>query len=52
MITTQLPLMNWKEVIDDPVALEAIMDRLIHGVIKIEMKGESYRKKRGPKQKD
>ncbi len=51
MITSQLPLTNWKEVIDDSVALEAIIDRLIHGVVKIEMKGESYRKKRGIKQK-
>lgn len=46
VITSQLPLENWKEVIDDPVALEAILDRLIHGAIKLELKGESYRKKR------
>jgi DNA replication protein DnaC len=46
VITSQLPLKNWREVIDDPVALEAILDRLIHGAIKIELKGESYRKKR------
>ncbi len=47
MFTSQLPIENWKEVIDDAVALEAIIDRLIHGAIKIEMKGESYRKYRG-----
>ena len=46
IITSQLPLTNWKEVIQDPVALEAILDRLIHGAVKIELKGESYRKKR------
>lgn len=51
MITSQLPLENWKEVIDDTVALEAIMDRLIHGAIKLEMKGDSYRKKRGKNKK-
>jgi DNA replication protein DnaC len=51
MITSQLPLTNWKEVIDDEVALEAIMDRLIHGAIKIEIKGESYRKIRGGNKK-
>jgi len=49
LITSQLPLTNWKEVIDDPVALEAIVDRLIHGCLKLELKGESYRKKRGQK---
>ena len=51
MITSQLPITNWKEVIEDQVALEAILDRLIHGAIKIEMKGESYRKKRGVEEK-
>lgn len=46
VITSQLPIENWKEVIDDSVALEAILDRLIHGAIKLEVKGESYRKRR------
>jgi|688.fasta_scaffold303751_2 DNA replication protein DnaC len=46
IITSQLPLKNWKEVIDDPVALEAIVDRVVHGM-KIEITGESYRKKKG-----
>jgi DNA replication protein DnaC len=49
IITSQLPLNNWMEVIEDSVVLEAIMDRLIHGVIKVEINGESYRKKRGLK---
>ena len=46
VITTQLPVENWKEVIEDPVALEAIIDRVIHGSIAISLKGESYRKTR------
>ncbi len=49
LITSQLPLANWKEVIEDAVALEAILDRLIHGAAKIELNGESYRKKRALK---
>jgi DNA replication protein DnaC len=47
LITSQLPLENWKEVIEDPVALEAIIDRLIHGAVRIQLEGESMRKKRG-----
>lgn len=47
MITSQLPVKNWKEVIEDPVAFEAIVDRLIHGAITLNVEGESYRKKRG-----
>lgn len=46
IITSQLPLTNWKEVIEDAVALEAILDRLIHGAVRIDLTGESYRKKR------
>lgn len=49
VITSQLPINNWKEVIEDPVALEAIIDRLIHGAVTITLEGESYRKKRGQK---
>ena len=51
IITSQLPIKNWKEVIDDQVAFEAIVDRLIHGAIRLEIKGESYRKKRGGEEK-
>jgi len=46
IITSQVPIANWSEIIEDPVAMEAIIDRLIHGAITIEMKGDSYRKKR------
>ena len=46
IITSQIPIENWKEVIEDPVALEAILDRLIHGVIRLNLTGESMRKKR------
>jgi DNA replication protein DnaC len=46
IITTQLPIANWKEVIEDPVALEAIVDRLIHGAITLTLSGETYRKRR------
>jgi len=48
-ITSQLPITNWKEVIEDPIALEAIVDRLIHGAVNITLEGESYRKRRGQK---
>lgn len=47
IITSQLPLENWREVITDEVAYEAIMDRLIHTDMKIELTGESYRKTLG-----
>ena len=49
VITSQLPVQNWKEVISDEVALEAILDRLINGTIQIQVDGDSYRRKRGVK---
>ena len=39
MITTQLPLMNWKEIILDPLALEGIIDRMIHGLVTLQLHG-------------
>jgi len=44
IITSQLPIANWKEVVEDEVALEAILDRLVYGR-RLEITGESYRKK-------
>lgn len=46
LITSQLPVSNWKEVITDPVVFEAIVDRIAHGY-KVEITGDSYRKRRG-----
>lgn len=44
IFTTQLPLSHWKEVIEDEVIIEPIIDLLEHSSIKFEMRGESYRK--------
>lgn len=46
VITSQLPVENWSEVISDPVVCEAITDRIVSRAIKIVMKGDSYRKKK------
>jgi len=44
IITSQLPIKNWFEVIGDPTIADAICDRLIHSSHKIDIKGESMRK--------
>jgi DNA replication protein DnaC len=43
LITTQLPLDNWQEVIADPVIYDAVKDRLKHAAITFTITGESYR---------
>jgi len=45
IITSQLPVHSWHEVIGDPTIADAILDRIINSSYKIELKGESVRKK-------
>jgi len=45
LITSQLPVEKWQEMIGDGTLADAILDRLVHNAHKIKMKGESMRKK-------
>ncbi|MBI5096143.1 MAG: ATP-binding protein, partial [Nitrospirae bacterium] len=45
IIASQIPVENWHEVIGNPTLADAIMDRLIHSAYKINLRGESMRKK-------
>ncbi len=49
LITTQLPLKNWKEIIEDELALDTVVDKLASGTLHIRIEGESYRKKKAKK---
>ncbi|MCP4046906.1 MAG: ATP-binding protein [Gammaproteobacteria bacterium] len=46
IVTSQLPIDKWHSVIDDPTLADAILDRLVHNAYKINLKGESMRKKK------
>ncbi len=46
IITSQLPPSTWYEYIGNPTLADAILDRLVHNVHRIELKGESMRKAR------
>jgi len=46
IVTSQLPLQHWYDFIGDPTLADAILDRLIHIAHKLEIKGESMRKKK------
>lgn len=46
LIASQLPLEHWYPVIGESTHADAILDRLIHGSLRIELKGESMRKNR------
>ena len=43
IITSQLPVYSWHEVIGDPTIADAICDRIINSSYRIELKGESVR---------
>src|SRR5512144_564182 len=47
ILTSQLPVARWHEQIGDPTAADGILDRLVHNAHRIEMRGDSMRKKRG-----
>ncbi len=49
LLTSQLPVASWHTRIADPTIADSILDRLVHNAHRIELKGESLRKKRGPK---
>jgi DNA replication protein DnaC len=46
IITSQLPVSKWYEYINDPTLADAILDRLTADAHRIELKGESLRRKK------
>jgi len=51
IITTQVKTPGLKDLFDDPVIAEAIVDRLVSNAHIIEIKDNNYRKKQAPKKK-
>jgi len=45
LITSQPPLSTWHEVIGEPAFANAILDRLVHNAYRIDLDGQSFRKK-------
>jgi len=46
LIAGQVPVSAWYEIIGDETLADAILDRVVHDAHKVELKGESLRKKR------
>ncbi len=45
VITSQFPVSAWHEVVPDPTVADALLDRLIHNAHRLELKGDSLRKR-------
>jgi DNA replication protein DnaC len=48
VLTSQLPITRWHEQIGDPTLADGILDRLVHNAHRLEMKGDSLRKRTKP----
>ena len=49
IITSQLPVVNWYDIIAEQTIADAILDRIVHDAHRIELNGESLRKRYGMK---
>ena len=45
IVTSQLPVEHWHEVIGDHTLADAILDPIVHSAYRINLKGESMRKR-------
>ena len=46
IVTSQVPIDLWYEIIGNPTIADAVLDRLVHNAHRIALSGESLRKKR------
>ena len=51
LITSQLPVTAWHDVIDEPTFADAILDRLVHNAYRLELDGHSMRRSTDPIEK-
>lgn len=47
IFTSQVPVSSWHEVIGEQTIADAILDRIVHDAHRLEMKGESMRRRKG-----
>jgi DNA replication protein DnaC len=52
ILTSQVPVAHWHEQIGDATIADSILDRLLHNAYRVELQGESMRKKMGRKPED
>jgi len=52
IVTSQLPVDHWHEYLNNGTIADAVLDRLIHNSYRLNLKGESLRKKNSPLNKD
>ena len=48
LIASQIPVEHWPTVVGEPTIADAILDRIVHNAYRIELSGESQRKRNTP----
>jgi DNA replication protein DnaC len=46
LVTSQIPVDRWHDLMGDPTLADAILDRIVHNAHRIQLRGESLRKKK------
>jgi len=46
LIATQIPVAEWHHLLPDPTVADAVLDRLVHNAVRLELKGGSMRKRK------
>ena len=46
LITSQIPVDRWHDLVGDPTLADAILDRVVHNAHRIQLRGDSLRRKR------
>ena len=46
MITSQIPVKDWYDVIGEKTIADAVLDRIVHHSLRVELFGESIRKRK------
>jgi DNA replication protein DnaC len=52
LLTSQVPVAHWHEQIGDPTLADSILDRIVHNAYRLELSGESMRKRHGHKSEE
>ena len=45
IITSQIPVKDWYDIIGEKTIADAVLDRIVHQAVRVELTGDSLRKK-------